>query len=56
MPGKPAARVRLFDTRHNRKADTHDAVAAVAVRTTTLRVLQLDVELEVIRCLKRQDL
>ena len=41
VPAKLAARVRLFDTGHNRKTDAHDAhaVAAVAVRTTTLRVL-----------------
>ena len=46
VPAKLAARVRLFDTGHNRKTDAHDAhaVAAVAVRTTTLRVLQLDGE------------
>ena len=46
-------RVRLFDTCHNRKTDAHDAhaVAAVAVRTTTLRVLQLDGELEALRML-----
>jgi transposase len=50
---KPAARVRLFDTGHNRKTDAHDAhaVAVVAVRTTTLRVLQLDGELEALRLL-----
>lgn len=48
VPAKLAARVRLFDTGHNRKTDAHDAraVAAVAVRTKTLRVLQLDGELE----------
>lgn len=44
VPAKLAARVRLFDTGHNRKTDAHDAhdghaVAAVAVRTTTLRLL-----------------
>jgi transposase len=41
VPAKLAARVRLFDTGHNRKADAHDAhsIAAVAVRTNTLRVL-----------------
>ena len=52
-PAKLAARVRLFDTGHNRKTDAHDAhaVAAVAVRTTTLRVLQLDGELEALRML-----
>ncbi|WP_224769381.1 IS110 family RNA-guided transposase [Nocardioides ochotonae] len=53
VPAKPAARVRLFDTGHNRKTDAHDAhaVAAVAVRTTTLRVLQHDGELEALRML-----
>ena len=47
------ARVRLFDTGHNRKTDAHDAhpVAVVAVRTTTLRVLQLDGELGALRML-----
>ena len=44
-----AAQVRLFVTGHNRKTGAHDAhaVAAVVVRTKTLRVLQLDGELEV---------
>ena len=53
VPAKLAARVRLFDTGHNRKTDAHDAhsVAVVAVRTTTLRVLQLDGELEALRML-----
>ena len=53
VPAKLSARVRLFDTGHNRKTDAHDAhaVAAVAVRTTTLRVLQLDGELEALRML-----
>lgn len=52
-PAKLAAWVRLFDTGHNRKTDAHDAhaVAAVAVRTTSLRVLQLDGELEALRML-----
>ena len=42
VPAKLAARVRLFDTGHNRKTDAHDAhsIAAVAVRTKTLRVLR----------------
>ena len=42
VPAKLAARVRLFDTGHNRKTDAHDAhsIAVVAVRTKTLRVLQ----------------
>ena len=41
VPAKLSARVRLFDTGHNRKTDAHDAhaVAVVAVRTRTLRVL-----------------
>src|SRR5215218_3665126 len=60
VPAKLAARVRLFDTGHNRKTDAHDAhaVAAVAVRTTTLRVLQLDGELEALRmlCDRRESL
>ncbi|MCW2738117.1 transposase [Nocardioides sp.] len=53
VPAKLAARVRLFDTGHNRKTDAHDAhaVAAVAVRTNTLRVLHLDGELEALRML-----
>jgi transposase len=53
VPAKLAARVRLFDTGHNRKTDAHDAhaVAAVAVRTKTLRVLQVDGELEALRML-----
>jgi transposase len=53
VPAKLSARVRLFDTGHNRKTDAHDAhaVAAVAVRTKTLRVLQLDGELEALRML-----
>jgi transposase len=53
VPAKLAARIRLFDTGHNRKTDARDAhsIAAVAVRTKTLRVLQLDVELEALRML-----
>src|SRR3954453_19217395 len=53
VPAKLAARVRLFDTGHNRKTDARDAhsIAAVAVRTKTLRVLQLDGELEALRML-----
>ena len=41
VPAKLAARVRLFDTGHNRKTDAHDAhsIAVVAVRTKGLRVL-----------------
>jgi len=53
VPAKLAARVRLFDTGHNRKTDAHDAhsIAMVAVRTTGLRVLALDPELEALRML-----
>ena len=53
VPAKLAARVRLFDTGHNRKTDARDAhsIAVVAVRTKTLRVLQLDGELEALRML-----
>ncbi len=53
VPAKLAARVRIFDTGHNRKTDALDAhsIAVVAVRTTSLRVLHLDGELEVLRML-----
>ena len=53
VPAKLAARVRLFDTGHNRKTDAHDAhaVAVVAVRTRNLRVLKIDGELEALRML-----
>jgi transposase len=53
VPAKLAARVRLFDTGHNRKTDALDAhsVAVVAVRTSTLRVLKVDGELEALRML-----
>ena len=53
VPAKLAARVRLFDTGHNRKTDAHDAhsIAMVAVRTTGLRVLHLDGDLEALRML-----
>jgi len=53
VPAKLAARVRLFDTGHNRKTDALEAhsIAVVAVRTTTLRVLRLDGELEALRML-----
>ena len=52
VPAKLAARVRLFDTGHNRKTDALDAhsIAMVAVRTTTLRVLQVDGELRRFGC------
>lgn len=53
VPAKLAARVRLFDTGHNRKTDAHDAhsIAMVAVRTRGLRALQVDGELEALRLL-----
>ncbi len=53
VPAKLAARVRLFDTGHNRKTDARDAhsIAIVAVRTNTLRVLRADGELEALRML-----
>ncbi|MCR1786707.1 transposase [Nocardioides carbamazepini] len=53
VPAKFAARVRLFDTGHNRKTDALDAysVAVVAVRTANLRVLKVDGELEALRML-----
>jgi transposase len=53
VPAKLAAGVRLFDTGHNRKTDARDAhsIAVFAVRTKTLRVLQLDGELEALRML-----
>ena len=60
VPAKLAARVRLFDTGHNRKTDAHDAhsIAVVAVRATTLRVLHPDGELEALRmlCDRRDEL
>jgi len=60
VPAKLAARVRLFDTGHNRKTDARDAhaVAVVAVRTKTLRVLKVDGELEALRmlCDRREEL
>jgi transposase len=53
VPAKLAARVRLFDTGHNRKTDALDAhsIAVVAVRTPGLRVLAPDGELEALRML-----
>jgi transposase len=53
VPAKLAARVRLFDTGHNRKTDARDAhsIAVVAVRTPSLRVLKVDGELEAMRML-----
>jgi hypothetical protein len=49
----PAKLTRLFDTGRNRKTDAHDAhaVAVVAVRTSGLRVLGYDDELEALRML-----
>src|SRR5688572_27790698 len=54
VPAKLAARVRLFDTGHNRKTDARDAhsIAVVAVRTPGLRILKVDGELEALRMLK----
>ncbi|WP_367652503.1 IS110 family transposase [Intrasporangium sp.] len=53
VPAKLAARVRLFDTGQGRKTDALDAhsIAVVAVRTTGLRVLQVDGDLEALRIL-----
>jgi transposase len=53
VPAKLAARVRLFDTGHNRKTDALDAhsIAIVAVRTPGLRVVAPDAELEALRML-----
>jgi transposase len=53
VPAKLSARARELDTGHNRKTDTHDAhaVAVVAVRTSGLRVLSYDAELEALRLL-----
>jgi transposase len=59
-PAKLAARVRLFDTGHNRKTDALDApsIAVVALRTQNLRVLKVDGELEALRMLsdRREEL
>jgi transposase len=53
VPAKLAARVRLFDTGHNRKTDALDAhsIAMVALRTPGLRKLAPDGELEALRML-----
>jgi transposase len=53
VPAKLAARVRLFDTGHNRKTDALDAhsIAMVAVRTSGLRMLVPDGELQALRML-----
>ena len=51
VSAKLAARVRLFDTGHNRKTDARDAhsIAVVAARTSYLRELKVDGELEALR-------
>jgi len=53
VPAKLAARVRLFDTGHNRKTDALDAhsIAMVALRTAGLRVVTPDGDLEALRML-----
>src|SRR6476661_6395021 len=53
VPAKLAARVRLFDTGHNRKTDAFDAhaIAMVALRTAGLRELAADGQLEALRML-----
>ena len=53
VPAKLAARVRLFDTGHNRKTDALDAhsIAMVAVRTRGLREVTPDGHLEALRML-----
>jgi len=53
VPAKHAARVRLFDTGHNRKTDAVDAhaIAMVAVRAKGLREVTPDGELEALRML-----
>ena len=53
VPAKLAARVRLFDTGHNRKTDARDAhsIAMVALRTSGLRVLVADGQLQALRML-----
>jgi transposase len=60
VPAKLSARVRLFDTGHNRKTDatTRTRVAVVAVRSPGLRMLAYNVELEALRMLvdRRQEL
>ena len=53
VPAKLSARARQLDTGHDRKTDAHDAhaVAVVAVRTSGLRVLSYDAQLEALRLL-----
>jgi hypothetical protein len=54
VPAKLSARARMFDTGHNRKTDAHDAHAVVAVRTTGLRVLAYEEQLEALRMLSER--
>jgi transposase len=60
VPAKLAARVRIFDTGHNRNTDARDAhsIAVVGARTKDLRVLAPDGELEALRMLvdRREEL
>jgi transposase len=53
VPAKLAARVRVFDTGNARKTDATDAhaIAAAALRTPNLRVLEFDDELIALRLL-----
>lgn len=53
VPPQLAARVRPFDTGHNRRTDSRDAhsIAVVGVRTKILRMLHRDGELEALRML-----
>src|SRR3954453_18957237 len=53
VPAKLAARVLVFDTGNARKTDATDAhaIAAVALRTPNLRVLEFDEELVALRLL-----
>ena len=53
VPAKLAARVRVFDTGNARKTDATDAhaIAAVALRTPSLRVLSFEEELVALRLL-----
>jgi transposase len=53
VPAKLAARVRVFDTGNARKTDATDAhaIAAAALRTPNLRVLEFDEELVALRLL-----
>jgi transposase len=53
VPAKLAARVRVFDTGNARKTNATDAhaIAAVALRTPDLRVLEFDEDLIALRLL-----